>query len=42
MGKWDSAINLLEEKYGWLHSDPVRFYMLHYLFSLSFCIHSMY
>lgn len=23
MGSWDAAVNLLEEKYGWLHSNPV-------------------
>ena len=23
MGNWDAAVNALEEKYGWLSSDPV-------------------
>lgn len=39
MNNWDRAINKLEEKYGWLHSNPVssiiRFYMHHWAIETS-------
>lgn len=35
MNNWDRAVNLCEEKYGWLHAHPVSsfisFYSCHYL-----------
>lgn len=34
MNNWDRAVNMLEEKYGWLHANPVSSFIIIFLFSL--------
>jgi hypothetical protein len=35
LNNWDRAMNLAEEKYKWLSSDPVRFRLTYILFYLN-------